>query len=110
MANKKRGEKTLRVGETSVTLVPSFENIANFEDALDSSIMQVINSVIGKTIKLRELVIIIRIASNVELKDDAVGEAILEQGMVEVTEIIATFLVNALNGGQKQGKPKAANE
>lgn len=114
MANKQRGEVTLRLCGTDYTLRPTFEALCELEDRAGGSVLAMIASMEGGQIRLKELTHIIwsgMYGYDAEAAPGVseVGEFVLQEGLVSVIKqtdgngenVITQFLVNGILGDEE---------
>jgi hypothetical protein len=109
MANKLRGEVTVKAGGDSVTLRPTFDAILQVEDALDKDILSIARGMDDGSLRTKDLLAVCLECA--EDKDKA--KAVLSKaGWPKVRLTAADLLRNMLSGGddEKKAEPSAPTE
>lgn len=113
MANRNRGEATVRIGRKNYVLRSSFEALSAIEDALDIGIIELAGRLNDGRMRLSDLVAIIAActaaASDEPPSEEAIGAAIAKKGIATYLEPVSTFFVAALAGGA-EGNAEAAEK
>lgn len=97
-ANERRGERTLKLGDRELTLVPDFENLTKLETALGRSVVDVIKQIpTSQNLPLGELAVIVyTLCEKPKPKLEVIGELILRRGfpatLLEVGDVLARGL------------------
>ncbi len=112
MANKARGEVTLKLGGETYVLVPSFGVIAEIEDELDTNMFKLGARVDQLDFNAKDLVRTVQAilkANGHEVAEDRLAEAIAEEGAGPVLVPLIAFIGSYVWGGRtekKDGKAK----
>ena len=114
MANRQRGEVEIELAGKQYLLRPTFEALCELEDRSSTSILEIVSSMEGGKIRLKELTLVIWAGlfgadptTKLELKD--VGDLVLRTGLTDVVQQedkdgrnpLVDFLVNGVLGGEK---------
>lgn len=102
MANKERGEVKITLDGKEITLVPSYKNFAEIEDATGIFIFDLAQNLTLAKCSLRNLVKTVEILSG----QNKLGEAVFKTGYSDVMVRVAEVLVIGMAGGPL-GKPMA---
>lgn len=114
MANRHRGEVTIKLDGKNYTLRPTFEALCELEDRLDDSVIRILASMQGGRIRLNALTHIIWAGMWGYDKDKApsieeVGQLVMDTGLLAILEQtsddgknpISDFLTNGVLGGEE---------
>ena len=107
MANKQRGEVTLKVGGTSYTLRPEFGVVAEIEDVLSENMFKIgqrLETVDYTATGLLDVIAAFLVANGHEVKPDAIKVALVEQGAFIVIAILTEFCRAYAFGGAQEKK------
>lgn len=117
MANKLRGEVTLKLGGNDYTLRPTFNALCEMEDVCKAPILRIMEEMQSGTIRLSVLANIVWAGmrgydSAEALTTEEVGEMIVSDGLLNVMEQkgsnginpITQFVLNGVLGGEEVSK------
>jgi hypothetical protein len=112
MANKERGEVTLKLGGESYVLVPSFGAVCEIEDALGTNLFSLGHRLANADIAAREAIDLAHAClthanqspTGFKLDKAALGEAILDAGPLVVMTVLYEFCINYATGGRREKK------
>lgn len=110
MTNPARGEVTLKLGEASYVLRPTFGAICEIEDAIGASLFDIGRKLERAEIPARDLLKFAQAClthSGHKVEEAALGEAIMAQGAFEVIGPLIRFCQAYAFGGTKK-KAEAA--
>ncbi len=107
MANKQRGEVTLKLGGEKYTLRPEFGVIAEIEDELDTDMFQFGMKAEQFKFRIKELARVLEAflaANGYEVDEKHLTKAIAREGMAAVVLPLAAFVRAYVLGGQPEKK------
>ncbi len=107
MANKERGEVTLKLGGKRYTLRPEFGVIAEIEDALETDMFQLGMKAEQFKFRVRDLVRTIHAvlaANGYKIDEKHLAQAIAREGMAAVMVPPVAFVRAYILGGQPEKK------
>lgn len=98
-ANPRRGEADLVVADKTFILRPSFENLVAVEEEL-GSLFALVERASDGTLRFSEITALLWhcIVADPRPTRDAVGEAVLEIGLVSATQPVRSILAQVLQG------------
>ena len=106
MANRQRGEIPIKLNGQEYSLRPTFQAMCNIADRTGAhSLILLSRRMLDGDIRFLDLAIIIQEgikASGKDLDLDIIGEAIVEEGLVEFSKPIMEFIRIAVEGVNKQ--------
>lgn len=116
MANRQRGEVTIKLDGKKYAMRPTFEALCEIEDALDTDIPYLINQFSKGRVRLKVIVVVLYegIKSGGELvSKEEIGEILIREGLVKVLESeakpIAKFLSVGLTGITDDAEEETGN-
>lgn len=107
MANNFRGELDFEVGGVKYILRPSFQGLLEIEEKSGLGLMELVNQIGNGKLSTRQAVAIVYggiIGSGGKVDFDALGEACVEHGMLQVSTTAAMFLGKIIQVRQKKTK------
>ena len=112
MANKERGEVTLKLGGEIYVLAPSFGAVCEIEDALGTNLFILGRRLANTEIAAREVIDLTHAClthanqspAGFKLDKVALGEAIFEAGPLVIMTALAEFCINYATGGRREKK------
>ena len=107
MANKERGEVTLKLGGEKYVLRPEFGVIAEIEDELDTDMFQFGMKAEQFKFRVKELVRTLKVvlgANGYEVAEKRLAKAIAEDGMAVAVMPLVAFVRNYVLGGRPEKK------
>jgi hypothetical protein len=108
VANKLRGETSIKLGEAEYTLCPTFQNIANLEDKV-GAIGVLITRVNENQIKVTDIVYLIACMSNNMDKLDEIYQQVIDEGFYNLVTDMMIFL-SGLMGKKDSGGEASDSE
>jgi len=98
-ANAQRGETTFELGERSLVLRPSFENLVAAEEEI-GSLFALVERASDGVLTLSEVSALIWhcTATDPRPSREEVGQAVLRQGLIETTKPVRAILSQVLQG------------
>lgn len=105
MANKNRGERDIKIGEETFTLVPNYDNFSEIESVTGLCLMDLTFAVTGMSLPIRHIATVIEICSGAK----NVGPKMMEEGYLQIMQDVGKFLSNGIEGNQS-GKAKAKGQ
>lgn len=116
MANKLRGEVTLKLDGKNYTLRPTFGTLCELEDAYEAPILRIMEDMRGGKIRLSGLAKVIfsgvhGFDHETEITVEQIGELIVKDGLLKVMEQkgenginpITQYILNGVLGGEEDG-------
>lgn len=98
-ANAQRGEATFELGEESLVLRPSFENLVAVEEDI-GSLFALVERASDGALTLSEVTALIWhcLEADPRPSRDEVGQAVLKQGLINTTKPVRAILSQVLQG------------
>ena len=102
MANRVRGEVELSLAGTAYTLRPTYQAIAEVEDALGCGFIDIVSRLLERRIAVREMAVVIarfaQASGHSEASEEHIGRALVEDGPAKALVPLAGFLARTLTG------------
>lgn len=103
MTNKERGEVKITLNGKDFTLVPSYENFVEIEDALGICLLDLTQNMSVARCSLNDLTKVVEIMSG----KTNLGQGIYDEGYHNIMIKVSKALMNGISGNPtKKGKPK----
>lgn len=107
MANRARGEVTLRLGGETYVLCPTFGAVCEIEDAIGASLYDIGRRLENAQITARDLVAFAHAcvtSAGYPVERDRLGDMIVESGTHTVIAVLLTYCRNYAFGGAPEKK------
>ena len=104
-ANKYKGEIKERLGDKERVFRLTFDSIVNIESRTGKSIMDITNEIALNKYSMKDIVVILHeglISSGIKLTQPAVGDMIMQTGLVKSSLIAANLLTTIFTGEDKE--------
>ena len=101
IANKYKGEIKQRLGDKERVFRLTFDSIVNIESRTGKSIMDITNEIALNKYSMKDIVVILHeglISSGIKLTQPAVGDMIMQTGLVKSSLIAANILTTIFTG------------
>lgn len=105
MANNFRGEVEIQIGEVKYTLRPSFDGLLEIEEKSGLGLMELVNQIGNGKLSTKQAVAIVYggiIGSGGKVEFKELGDACVQQGMLEISTAAAIFLSKVIQSRQKK--------
>ena len=105
VANKYKGEVKERLGDKERVFKLSFDSIVNIEQRTGKSIMDITNEIALNKYSMKDIVVVLHeglISSGIKLTQPAVGDMIMQSGLVKSSMIAANLLTTIFTGEQSE--------
>jgi hypothetical protein len=100
-ANKYKGEIKQRLGDKERVFRLTFDSIVNIESRTGKSIMDITNEIALNKYSMKDIVVVLHeglISSGIKLTQPAVGDMIMQTGLVKSSLIAANILTTIFTG------------
>ena len=100
-ANKYKGEIKERLGDKERVFRLTFDSIVNIESRTGKSIMDITNEIALNKYSMKDIVVVLHeglISSGIKLTQPAVGDMIMQTGLVKSSLIAANILTTIFTG------------
>ena len=100
-ANKYKGEIKQRLGDKERVFRLTFDSIVNIESRTGKSIMDITNEIALNKYSMKDIVVVLHealITSGIKLTQPAVGDMIMQTGLVKSSLIAANILTTIFTG------------
>ena len=104
-ANKYKGEIKERLGDKERVFRLTFDSIVNIESRTGKSIMDITNEIALNKYSMKDIVVVLHeglISSGIKLTQPAVGDMIMQTGLVKSSLIAANLLTTIFTGEDKE--------
>ena len=104
-ANKYKGEIKQRLGDKERVFRLTFDSIVNIESRTGKSIMDITNEIALNKYSMKDIVVVLHeglISSGIKLTQPAVGDMIMQTGLVKSSLIAANLLTTIFTGEDKE--------
>ena len=101
IANKYKGEIKERLGDKERVFRLTFDSIVNIESRTGKSIMDITNEIALNKYSMKDIVVVLHeglISSGIKLTQPAVGDMIMQTGLVKSSLIAANILTTIFTG------------
>ena len=101
IANKYKGEIKQRLGDKERVFRLTFDSIVNIESRTGKSIMDITNEIALNKYSMKDIVVVLHeglISSGIKLTQPAVGDMIMQTGLVKSSLIAANILTTIFTG------------
>ena len=101
IANKYKGEIKQRLGDKERVFRLTFDSIVNIESRTGKSIMDITNEIALNKYSMKDIVVVLHdalITSGIKLTQPAVGDMIMQTGLVKSSLIAANILTTIFTG------------
>ena len=101
IANKYKGEIKQRLGDKERVFRLTFDSIVNIESRTGKSIMDITNEIALNKYSMEDIVVVLHeglISSGIKLTQPAVGDMIMQTGLVKSSLIAANILTTIFTG------------
>ena len=101
IANKYKGEIKQRLGDKESVFRLTFDSIVNIESRTGKSIMDITNEIALNKYSMKDIVVVLHeglISSGIKLTQPAVGDMIMQTGLVKSSLIAANILTTIFTG------------
>ena len=105
IANKYKGEIKQRLGDKERVFRLTFDSIVNIESRTGKSIMDITNEIALNKYSMKDIVVVLHeglISSGIKLTQPAVGDMIMQTGLVKSSLIAANILTTIFTGEDKE--------
>ena len=102
--NQYKGEVKAKLGDKERTFRLTFESIVNIENRTKRSVIELTNDMAQVKYSFKELLVILHeglLGAKVNVIQEAVGDMIMESGIVKASETAGIVLASAFTGNNK---------